>query len=293
MKTATPIAAALSTWYAGSARDLPWRRPGVDAWAVLVSEVMLAQTPVVRVIPAWTAWLERWPGPVELAAASPADVLRMWGKLGYPRRALRLRDCAAALVRDHDARVPSDVEALLSLPGVGVYTARAVATFAYGQRHPVVDVNVRRVVARLVHGRAESGPASTRRDLADVEALLPPAPVDAARASIAVMELGAVVCTAARPRCAECPVADRCRWRQLGYPAYDGPKARTQKFTGTDRQVRGLLLDVLRASPDPVPRAGLDVVWTEPVQRDRALASLIRDRLVVMVEPDHYALPTH
>jgi A/G-specific adenine glycosylase len=285
------LVATVSRWYAEHARDLPWRRPGTSAWAVLVSEVMLQQTPVARVIPAWTAWLERWPGPGELAAASPGDVLRMWGKLGYPRRALRLQECAAALVREHDGEVPGDVDALLALPGVGVYTARAVATFAFGQRHPVVDINVRRVIARVVHGRAEPGPPSNRRDLADVEVLLPQAPARAARASIALMELGAVVCTAARPRCPQCPVAGSCRWRLAGYPAYAGPRARPQQFTGTDRQVRGRLLDVLRATPDPVPSSAMDVVWTEPVQRERALASLIRDGLVVTLDDGRLALP--
>ena len=242
-------------------------------------------------IPAWTAWLERWPGPPDLAAANQGDVVRMWGKLGYPRRALRLHECAVALVRDHHGDVPDDVNALLALPGIGVYTARAVATFAFGQRHPVVDINVRRVIARTVHGRAEPGPPSTRRDLADVDALLPEQPAPAARASIALMELGAVICTAARPRCAQCPVAVSCQWRLAGYPAFEGPRVRPQKFTGTDRQVRGRLLDVLRADPDPVGRSRLDIAWTEPVQRERALASLVRDGLVVALDDGRFALP--
>lgn len=285
------LTATLRRWYAENARDLPWRRPGTGAWAVLVSEVMLQQTPVVRVIPVWTAWLERWPGPGELAEANPGEVLRMWGKLGYPRRALRLRECAVALVRDHDGHLPTDLDALLALPGVGVYTARAVATFAFGQRHPVVDTNVRRVVARAVHGRAESGPPSTRRDLADVDALLPEQAATAARASIALMELGAVVCTAARPKCQVCPVAAACGWRRAGHPAYDGPRPPAQKFTGTDRQVRGRLLDVLRGASDPVTRSRLDLAWTEPVQRERALAGLVRDGLVVILDDHRYALP--
>ena len=288
---ATSISSLVGRWYAENARDLPWRQPSTSAWAVLVSEVMLQQTPVVRVIPAWIAWLERWPGPKELAAANPGDVLRMWGKLGYPRRALRLQDCAVAVVRDHSGRVPEDVTALLALPGVGVYTARAVATFAFGQRHPVVDVNVRRVIARLVHGRAAPASASTTRDLADVEALLPMAAAAAARTSIAFMELGAVVCKAARPRCQDCPLADRCRWRQAGHPGDDGPLKRTQKFAGTDRQVRGRLLDVLREAPHPVTGAVLDLAWYEPGQRARALASLIHDGLVEPLEDGRFALP--
>ena len=145
---------AIVDWYAGAARDLPWRRPGVDAWAVLVSEVMLQQTPVARVEPVWRDWLARWPTPADLARVSPADVIRAWGKLGYPRRALRLREAAQAVVERHDGVVPADVAALEALPGVGTYTARAVVCFGYGQPQPVVDTNVRRVVARLVHGRA-------------------------------------------------------------------------------------------------------------------------------------------
>ena len=287
------ISAGVSRWYLENARDLPWRKPGTEPWAVLVSEIMLQQTPVARVIPAWTAWLERWPGPVELAAASTADVLRMWGKLGYPRRALRLQDCAVTLIRDHDGQVPDEVDALLALPGVGAYTARAVATFAFGQRHSVVDINVRRVIARLIHGRGEPGPPSTTRDLADVDAVLPASPAAAARTSIALMELGAVVCTAARPRCADCPLTTRCAWRRSGYPPYEGPRPRPQKFAGTDRQVRGLLLDVLRAAPDAVTRDVLDLAWAEPVQRDRALSSLIHDGLVEPRDDGRYALPGH
>ena len=287
------IAARLSRWYAEHARDLPWRRPGTTPWAVLLSEVMLQQTPVVRVIPAWAAWLERWPDPATMAAANPGQVLRMWGKLGYPRRALRLHECAVALVRDHRGQVPDDIDRLLALPGVGVYTARAVATFAFGQRHAVVDVNVRRVVGRVARGQGEPGPPSTRRDLGDVDALLPREPAAAARTSIALMELGAVLCTAARPRCSQCPVAQACRWRLDGYPTYDGPRARPQKFVGTDRQVRGRLLDVLRETPDPVTRAALDLAWAEPAQRDRALTSLVHDGLVDPLADGRFALPGH
>ena len=278
-------------WYGRSARDLPWRRPGTDPWAVLVSEVMLQQTPVSRVLPAWAAWLERWPTPAALAAEPPGEAVRMWGKLGYPRRALRLHACAVALVADHGGAVPDDLDALLALPGVGAYTARAVAAFAFGQRHAVVDTNVRRVVARAVDGQGEAGPPSTTRDLAAVEALLPATPSTAARAGVALMELGAVVCTARAPRCVECPVADLCAWRAAGSPAYTGPTVRPQRFTGTDRQVRGLLMDVLRASPAPVLKAALDVVWADPVQRERALDALVADGLVDPLPDGRYALP--
>lgn len=284
------MARLVSDWYAHNARDLPWRLPGTSAWAVLVSEVMLQQTPVARVTPVWTQWMQRWPHPGDLAAQSSADVIRAWGKLGYPRRALRLHQCARALVADFGGAVPEDVNALLSLPGVGAYTARAVATFAFGRRHPVVDTNVRRVVARSTLGQAEPGPPSTRRDQATVQTLLPQGEAAAARTSIALMELGALVCTAARPACPRCPLRERCAWRLAGCPEYTGPRRRGQNFTGTDRQVRGRLLDVLRDTEVPVERSTLELVWPEPVQRDRALASLLGDGLVVALHDDRYAL---
>jgi A/G-specific adenine glycosylase len=280
-------ASVLLDWYDREQRDLPWRRPGVSAWQILVSEFMLQQTPVARVEPIWRDWIARWPTPSATAAASQADVLRAWGKLGYPRRAKRLHECATTIATDHGDEVPDDVETLLTLPGVGVYTARAVACFAYGRRVPVVDTNVRRVVARAVHGRADS-PASVR-DLADVEALLPN-DERAPRFSVAVMELGATVCTARSPKCGICPLVG-CAWRSAGYPPATTPTRRPQRFTGTDRQVRGRLLDVLRANASPVPRAELDVVWlTDTVQRDRALLSLLSDGLVEQTADGLFAL---
>ncbi|HEY2296833.1 MAG TPA: A/G-specific adenine glycosylase [Jatrophihabitans sp.] len=286
------IAATVSDWYARSARDLPWRAPDVGAWPVLVSEVMLQQTPVTRVLPAWTAWLKRWPTPADLAAAPSGEAVRMWGKLGYPRRALRLHECARVIVERHGGKVPSDVEALLQLPGIGAYTARAVAVFAYGHRHPVVDTNVRRVIARAVAGQGDAAPPSPARDHAAVEALLPVDDAAAACASIAFMELGALVCTARSPRCDECPLAARCAWRLAGSPPYAGRTVRPQRFTGTDRQVRGLLLDVLRAADGPVPKSALDMVWPDTVQRERALDGLVADGLLDPREDDLFALPS-
>ena len=281
---------AIVDWYAGAARDLPWRRPGVDAWAVLVSEVMLQQTPVARVEPVWRDWLARWPTPADLARVSPADVIRAWGKLGYPRRALRLREAAQAVVERHDGVVPADVAALEALPGVGTYTARAVVCFGYGQPQPVVDTNVRRVVARLVHGRAEAGNARAA-DLADIAALTPSDPDRATRFSVAAMELGALVCVAGTPRCGACPVRDRCAWVRAGSPAHDGPARRVQKFAGTDRQVRGRLLDVLRAAHAPVPAVDLDAAWDDAVQRGRCLDSLLVDGLVEQTDDGLFTLP--
>ncbi|MDT0275853.1 HhH-GPD family protein [Blastococcus goldschmidtiae] len=277
-------------WFATAARDLPWRRPGVDGWAVLVSEVMLQQTPVARVEPVWREWLARWPAPSALAAASPAEVIRAWGKLGYPRRALRLREAAAAIAERHGDVVPSSVPDLEALPGIGTYTARAVACFGYGRRQPVVDTNVRRVVARLVHGRAEAANARAA-DLADIAALAPEDDDRAVRFSVAIMELGALVCVAGTPRCGACPVRERCAWRLAGSPAHEGPARRVQKFAGTDRQVRGRLLDVLRAASEPVDAAALEPAWDDPAQRARCLDSLLTDGLVEQTEDGLFRLP--
>lgn len=280
----------LAAWYAVAARDLPWRRPGTTPYAVLVSEVMLQQTPVVRVAPVWEQWLRRWPTAGALAAADPAEVLRLWGRLGYPRRALRLQAACAAVVERHGGELPTTVAELLALPGVGDYTARAVAVFALRQRHPVVDTNVRRVVARAVEGVADA--TVTKRDLALVESLLPADAERAATASIALMELGALVCTARAPRCDGCPVVASCAWVAQGAPPLDAPVRRPQAFAGTDRQVRGRLMAVLRDSTGPVPAELLAQVWDEPVQRARALDGLVADGLVDPLPDGTYALPS-
>jgi A/G-specific adenine glycosylase len=292
MPNAPSVTLATSAWFREAARDLPWRRPEAGAWGVLVSEVMLQQTPVARVLGPYAAWMHRWPNPQSLAADSAGEAVRMWGRLGYPRRALRLHACATKLTADFGGDVPSDIDALLSLPGVGAYTARAVAAFAFGQRTPVVDTNVRRVVARSVQGQGEAGPPSVARDLAAVEALLPEDPAEAAQVSAGLMELGALICTARSPVCGECPVAHVCAWRLAGYPAYDGPSARPQKFNGTDRQVRGLLMATVRDASGPVSRAQLDRVWHDAHQRDRALHSLLTDGLLEVTRSGTFRLPT-
>lgn len=289
--TADIASETLLDWFSDTARDLPWRRPDCDGWGVLISEIMLQQTPVARVEPIWHEWLERWPKPSALAAATQAEVLRAWGKLGYPRRALRLHTAADVIAREHGDVVPDDVDTLLALPGIGAYTARAVAAFAYGKRTAVVDTNVRRVVARAVHGAGDAGPASNTKDMADVEALLPADERRAATMSAALMELGALVCTARAPQCADCPIVDDCAWVRAGKPAYDGPAKPVQKFAGTDRQVRGLLLDVLRGTDEPVPKTRLDVVWDRAGQRDRCLDSLLTDGLVEQTADGRFALP--
>lgn len=283
----------LSGWYAASARELPWRRPDRTPWGVLVSEVMLQQTPVRRVEPVWRQWMLRWPTAGHLAADSPGEAVRGWGRLGYPRRALRLHAAARQIVERHGGAVPSSVADLHLLDGVGAYTAAAVATFAHGGRHAVVDTNVRRVLARAVEGRALPSPALTAAEQRLAEELVPTDDETAARWAIAVMELGALICTARSPRCNDCPISDRCAWRLAGSPPYDGPARTGQAWRGTDRQLRGRLLAVLRASQEPVAHDELvaAVADADPVQRERCLASLVGDQLVEATAEVCYQLP--
>jgi A/G-specific adenine glycosylase len=276
------IVPAVNEWFLREGRDLPWRREGFGAWGILVSEAMLQQTPVARVIPRLEEWLDRWPTPADLASVPAGEAVRAWHRLGYPRRALRLHAAAVLITEQHGGVVPEDIEQLLALPGIGDYTARAVAVFAYGNRHPVVDTNVRRVLARAIDGQGEAGLPSTGRDLTAMEAILPVGLADAKLANAAIMELGAIVCTARTPRCDICPIAERCVWRLDGYPAYLGPRAATQKkFEGSDRQVRGLIIAELRASEIPVTADEIDAVWPDAEQRERALEGLLHDGLVV------------
>ncbi|GAB2573756.1 A/G-specific adenine glycosylase [Streptomyces capparidis] len=278
-------------WYDEHARDLPWRRPDASPWGVMVSEFMLQQTPVARVLPVWEAWLARWPEPAALAAQPPGEAVRAWGRLGYPRRALRLHAAATAVVERHGGTVPDDHAELLALPGVGEYTAAAVASFAFRQRHAVLDTNVRRVLARAVTGVQYPPNATTAAERRLASGLLPAADEVAARWAVAVMELGALVCTARTPGCGRCPIADRCAWRLAGRPPHDGPPRRGQTYAGTDRQVRGRLLAVLRDTEGEVSQAALDAVWDDPVQRARALDGLVADGLVEPVAPGVYRLP--
>ncbi|GAA1710962.1 A/G-specific adenine glycosylase [Streptomyces yatensis] len=278
-------------WFDAHARDLPWRRPEAGAWGVMVSEFMLQQTPVNRVLPVYEQWLARWPRPADLAAEPPGEAVRAWGRLGYPRRALRLHGAAAAIRERHGGDVPRDHAQLLALPGVGEYTAAAVASFAYGQRHPVLDTNVRRVFARAVGGAQYPPNATTAAERKLARTLLPDDEPTAARWAAATMELGALVCTARTPDCARCPIASLCAWRQAGSPEHDGPPRRGQTYAGTDRQVRGKLLAVLRGTVTPVPQATLDQVWDEPVQRARALDGLVSDGLVEPLSGGLYRLP--
>ncbi|MDQ3616161.1 MAG: A/G-specific adenine glycosylase [Actinomycetota bacterium] len=278
-------------WYDVHARELPWREASATPWGVLVSEFMLQQTPVARVLPIYEQWLSRWPTPADLAAATSGDAVRAWGRLGYPRRALRLHQVASAIVSEHGGQVPTSPSDLRALPGIGDYTAAAIASFAFGQRHVVLDTNVRRVIARSVTGVEFPANTVTRAERELGTTLLPDNPSTAAAWAVAVMELGALVCVAAAPRCAACPIDELCSWRRLGYPAYDGPLRRGQTYAGTDRQCRGKLLHVLRNEPGPVHRSKLDLVWSDEPQRKRCLASLLADGLTTALPGDMYALP--
>ena len=276
-------------WYADHARELPWRGPGATPWAVMVSEFMLQQTPVARVLPVFESWMTVWPTPAALAAAPSGEAVRAWGRLGYPRRALRLHAAATAIQERHGGEVPPAYDDLIALPGVGDYTASAIASFAFGGSHAVLDTNVRRVFARAVSGVEFPGQSVSRAERTLAEGLVPDE--QPATWAVAVMELGALVCTAAAPRCGACPISDRCAWRLAGRPAYDGPPRRGQAWAGTDRQVRGRLLAVLREAEGSVTRERLEGAWPEQVQRDRALASLLADGLLVLEGDGRYALP--
>ena len=282
-------------WYLAHARTLPWRGDHVSAWAVLVSEVMLQQTPVSRVKPVFIEWMARWPTPAALAAESPGEAVRAWGRLGYPRRALRLHAAASVCVAQHGGEVPDDVVKLRALPGVGDYTSAAVASFAYAQRHAVLDTNVRRVHARLFGARQFERPgAPTKAERTRALELLPLGGHDAAQASIAVMEFGALICTARTPNCDTCPMSGACGWLLAGRPPWSGPERKGQTYAGTDRQCRGRILQAVRDAPAPVLRANVERVWDDHPQLVRALTSLLHDELIEEVVTPHgraYRLP--
>lgn len=277
----TTAVALVLDWYAAHRRDLPWRDDDRTAWAVLVSEVMLQQTPVARVLPVWLEWMKRWPNPDDLAAEPSSSAVAAWGRLGYPRRALRLHAAAVAITERHGGRVPDDPAALLALPGVGEYTAAAVGAFAFGHRTVVLDTNVRRVLARVDSGHEFPSDHLTRaeRDLA--AAWVPDDPAEASTWAVASMELGALVCTARTPDCEHCPLAQHCVWFAAGRPAHSGPPRRTQAWHGTDRQCRGMIMAALRESPRPLETEEILALWPrDRAQAERCLASLLDDGLM-------------
>lgn len=285
------VAARLLDWYREAERALPWRASVHGAWGVYVSEVMAQQTQVQRVAEVWPAWMERWPSPAALAESAPADVVRQWGRLGYPRRALWMHAAATEMVRRHAGEVPRSNGALRALPGVGEYTAAAIRAFAFAERVPVLDVNVRRVHARLFHAQAQPPSAVTNAERAHHERFLPEDPVTAATLSQAVMEFGALVCTARDPGCTRCALADACAWRAAGSPAAEVARRRQPRFEGSDRQCRGALMRVLREAHGAVSEVTLDSAWPDAPQRQRCLEALLADGLVVRLPRKRFSLP--
>lgn len=274
------IVSQVLAWYWVHARDLPWRRPQTPPWGVLVSEVMLQQTPVARVVEPWSRWMVRWPTPGALAADSQGDAIAAWGRLGYPRRAQRLHQAATVLVERFDGHLPASLDDLRALPGVGDYTAAAVASFGFGQRQLVLDTNVRRLLARVESGMAHPSTSVTASERRRAAEWVPQQPAQAAAWAVASMELGALVCTARAPACTQCPLQASCVWLARGRPREDGVRQRSQAYAGTDRQARGHLLEVLRRQRQGVARDVLVASWAEPQQAARAFASLVTDGLV-------------
>lgn len=282
---------SLLDWYADARRDLPWRGPGASAWGVYVSEIMAQQTQIDRVVPAWLQWMERWPTAAALAASSPADVVRQWGRLGYPRRALWMHAAASAMVALHDGEVPREDAALRALPGIGEYTAAAIRSFAFGERVAVLDVNVRRVHARVFEGVARPGTSVTNAEREHHERFLPVAAAEASALSQAVMEFGALVCTARDPGCDACPLSGACAWYRAGRPLSDLPARRPARFAGSDRACRGALMRVLRESAVAVPASRLEAAWADATQRARCLDGLMADGLVIPLSRNRFSLP--
>jgi len=272
-------------WYKKNKRDLPWRN--TDAWGVLVSEIMLQQTPVARVLPVYNEWVKRWPTPAALAAATPAQVITAWGRLGYPRRALRLHECAKVISTQYKGKIPDTQSELRDLPGVGDYTSAAIIAFAFAGRSLVLDINIRRVFARVIDGMEVPTAAPTKSERQERETLIPLKNPDVWAA--ATMELGALICTAKNPKCGQCPLADQCTWRSLDYPLSDQPK-RTQSWHGTDRQCRGVIVQALRENP-ALSKKEIMQLWDVPSQVERALLTLLEDGLLVEQKGQRFSLP--
>ena len=272
-------------WYKKNKRDLPWR--STDAWGVLVSEIMLQQTPVARVLPVYNEWMKRWPTPAALAAATPAQVITAWGRLGYPRRALRLHECAKVISTQYKGKIPTTQSELRELPGVGDYTSAAIIAFAFEGRSLVLDINIRRVFARVIDGIEVPTAAPTKSERQEREKLIPSKNPHVWAA--ATMEFGALICTAKNPKCGQCPLADQCIWRSLNYPLSDQPK-RTQSWHGTDRQCRGVIVQALRENP-ALTKKEIMQLWDVPSQVEKALLTLLEDGLLVEQKGQRFSLP--
>ncbi len=264
----------LHTWYWKNKRPLPWRNS--TPWGVVVSEFMLQQTPVNRVLPVWEAWMKKWPTPKHLAKAKKSDVIKYWGRLGYPRRALRLHETSKIITTKYRGSIPKTLPELRELPGVGEYTAAAIYSFAYGKRALVLDTNIRRVFARAIDGKEYASLTLNNKERTKREKLIPR---EASLWAAATMELGATICTARSPQCEICPIAQSCVWRFKGYPKSRAPKRKTQEWHGTDRQCRGTILNYLREK-DRGTRSQFEKLWSDKKQLEKALKSLETDGLI-------------
>jgi A/G-specific adenine glycosylase len=280
---------ALLEWWEAQRRELPWRATR-DPWAVLVCEVMAQQTQVARVAERWAPFLQRFPTPASCAEAPVAELLRWWSGMGYNRRALNLHRCATVVVEQHQGRLPDTLTELLALPGIGPYTARAVLAFAFEADHAIVDTNTARVLARW-----EARRLSAREVQVAADATLPAG--SAWAWNQAMLDLGATVCTRRRPRCALCPVLDRCGWGRAGTPVPDpadgsaGVSAGQSRFEGSDRQGRGRLLEALRSGPVDVRAVAAAMGWPDDAGRaERVAATLVADGLAISDERA-YRLP--
>ena len=272
-------------WFKKNQRDLPWRKSG--AWGVLVSEIMLQQTPVNRVLPIYNEWMNRWPTPRDLASATSAEVITAWGRLGYPRRALRLHNCAKVISEQYRNQVPENEIDLRALPGIGEYTAAAIIAFAFKERSLVLDVNIRRLFARAIDGIEVPKPSVTKDERKSRAELIPLK--DPHVWAAATMELGALVCSAQNPKCQICPIADQCRWKSLNFPKSE-QKKRTQAWHGTDRQCRGVIVQALRENK-VLTQKEIRKLWHLDSQVEKALSSLIKDELITSPKRNSYSLP--
>jgi len=275
----------ITSWFKKNKRDLPWRK--TDAWGVLVSEFMLQQTPVNRVLPVYKAWMKRWPTAASLAKATPAEVITAWGRLGYPRRALRLHECAKEITHNFKGKIPESQAELRELPGIGEYTAAAITAFAFEKRSLVLDINIRRLFARLFDGVETPTQSATKVEKSRYEELIPKK--DPHLWAAATMELGAVICTSQSPKCGICPVASVCTWRSLDYPKSDIVKRR-QSWHGTDRQCRGTIVQALREN-EVLTKSQITQLWDVPSQLEKALLTLLDDGLIESRGKNKFSLP--
>ena len=280
-----PLEKPIVSWFKKNKRDLPWRT--TSPWGVMVSEYMLQQTPVNRVLPKWNEWMDRWPTPADLAQATPAQVITAWGRLGYPRRALRLHAAAQIIAADFNNEVPSDEVTLQSLPGIGQYTAAAIAAFAFDQRTLVMDVNIRRLLTRVIDGNEHPASAPTVRERDARFTLLPQK--HAHLWAAATMELGAIVCTSSNPKCELCPVISQCNWRKNGYPKSDLIR-KSQDWHGTDRKCRGTIVQALREN-ESLTESAIKKLWPDESQVEKALITLLEDRLIQSMPRSRFRLP--